>query len=126
MISPTSSTMFLMCRLPIQRTGLVDAPFWRHHEGRDRQFHLLIGQKLYSRILCHTPSLPTAPFHIGYRNLKARTCSAKCCETRTRQVRFGSRLCENVRKPRRHRNIFSIAFSRHEPSAQLISEINET
>ena len=22
---------------PIQRTGLVDAPFWRHHEGRDRQ-----------------------------------------------------------------------------------------
>src|SRR4029077_10813411 len=37
MISPTLSTMFLMCRLPIQRTGLVDAPFWRHHEGRDRQ-----------------------------------------------------------------------------------------
>jgi hypothetical protein len=22
---------------PIQRAGLVDAPFWRHHEGRDRQ-----------------------------------------------------------------------------------------
>jgi hypothetical protein len=22
---------------PIQRTGLVDAPFWRHHEGPDRQ-----------------------------------------------------------------------------------------
>ena len=22
---------------PIQRTGPVDAPFWRHHEGRDRQ-----------------------------------------------------------------------------------------
>jgi len=22
---------------PIQRTGLVDAPFWRHHEGGDRQ-----------------------------------------------------------------------------------------
>jgi hypothetical protein len=20
---------------PLQRTGLVDAPFWRHHEGRD-------------------------------------------------------------------------------------------
>jgi hypothetical protein len=30
-----------MCRLPIQRTGLVDAPFWRHHEGRDkRELHL--------------------------------------------------------------------------------------
>src|SRR6266446_10103972 len=22
---------------PIQRAGLLDAPFWRHHEGRDRQ-----------------------------------------------------------------------------------------
>jgi hypothetical protein len=22
---------------PIQRAGLVDAPFWRHHEGRDRK-----------------------------------------------------------------------------------------
>jgi hypothetical protein len=22
---------------PIQCTGLVDAPFWRYHEGRDRQ-----------------------------------------------------------------------------------------
>jgi hypothetical protein len=22
---------------PIQRAGLVDAPFWQHHEGRDRQ-----------------------------------------------------------------------------------------
>jgi len=29
--------MFLNVPPPIQRTGLVDAPFWRHHEGRDRQ-----------------------------------------------------------------------------------------
>jgi hypothetical protein len=29
--------MFIMVPPPIQRTGPVDAPFWRHHEGRDRQ-----------------------------------------------------------------------------------------
>jgi hypothetical protein len=27
---------------PIQRAGLVDAPFWRHHEGRDRQLDAVI------------------------------------------------------------------------------------
>src|ERR1700694_5938995 len=41
-------------------------------------------------------------------------------------VRFGSRLCENVRERRTSRNIFSIAFSRHKLSVRLISEINET
>jgi hypothetical protein len=38
MISPASSTMFLMYRLPNRTHRLVDAPFWRHHEGRDRQW----------------------------------------------------------------------------------------
>jgi hypothetical protein len=61
-----------MCRLPIQRTGLVDAPFWRHHEGWDRQLDAteLLKSMAYhacppqagTRLLCYIiPVIVAAP-----------------------------------------------------------------
>ena len=35
---------------PIQRACLVDAPFWRHHEGRDRGSSVVDGVQFYEAV----------------------------------------------------------------------------
>src|ERR1700686_5391307 len=67
---------------PIQRTGLVDAPFWRHHEGRDRQSdaaeHLKGMAKLampWSRI-CRSSS-DSMTIIVSVTDRKFRYCSRK-------------------------------------------------